>query len=129
MSRQTRRDRHSLVFHGFIAVAPLEASKGPSPRKVGLRLPRLHRRGPIEASALANKASNRWGLPRLHRRGPIEALRCAAPHSGGMVVFHGFIAVAPLKQVAEVQVDQLELGLPRLHRRGPIEAGMGSILR
>jgi len=43
------RGEPSLLFHGFIAVAPLKPTK---PRKEDIPpapLPRLHRRGPIEA--------------------------------------------------------------------------------
>jgi|SRR5208337_448707 len=69
----TRRSSTPMSFHGFIAVAPLKQDRverrpfDPEP------LPRLHRRGPIEAKCLEDKADNR------------------------SLLFHGFIAVAPLK--------------------------------
>jgi len=37
------------LFHGFIAVAPLKPYFGWKNRAAALALPRLHRRGPIEA--------------------------------------------------------------------------------
>src|SRR5271157_6107445 len=65
--------RHNL-FHGFIAVAPLKPVSPKETRLLTGPLPRLHRRGPIEAAATTSPL---WSwvnpLPRLHRRGPIEA--------------------------------------------------------
>ena len=88
-------------FHGFIAVAPLKPGSLLDPEAKLLPLPRLHRRGPIEALDPSARALVRAALPRLHRRGPIEASFSAS----GLSV----------------------LGtLPRLHRRGPIEAAIGA---
>src|SRR5690348_1592313 len=60
-------------------------------------LPRLRRRGPIEARVPPTLPPRSPRLPRLRRRGPIEAwcrsLRAIIPR----LVFHGFAAVAPLK--------------------------------
>ncbi len=39
-----------------------------------------------------------------------------------LAVFHGFIAVAPLK-LERQRCSSARPSLPRLHRRGPIEAG------
>ena len=50
---------------------------------------------------------NYIALPRLHRRGPIEAITCldiAQPRTG---LFHGFIAVAPLKPAATRSFHEL----------------------
>ena len=62
-------------------------------------------------------------LPRCHRRGPIEAEVRAAHLRVARFVFHAVIGVAPLKQDKIVRgVDGLAGGLPRCDRRGPIEA-------
>jgi hypothetical protein len=59
-----------------LRVDPL-ANPGLSPLLQTVReagpLPRLHRRGPIEATGDPVKTEEAWTLPRLHRRGPIEA--------------------------------------------------------
>ena len=168
------RSSIGILFHGFIAVAPLkrrcqsrlrriaivalprlhrrgpiEASRSALQLGIGRRsLPRLHRRGPIEACRIGVERSRSCrALPRLHRRGPIEASRCRARSRcrrllfHGFIavaplkrrcsaqlldavacVFHGFIAVAPLKQLATCMSRSSSRALPRLHRRGPIEA-------
>ena len=111
-------------------------------------LPRLHRRGPIEAAAGPALRPKTLPLPRLHRRGPIEASMPRTSRHSSRRLFHGFIAVAPLKlsdccghakpgtlfhgfiAVAPLKLCwgrpdyRSELTLPRLHRRGPIEAGV-----
>ena len=61
-------------------------------------------------------------LPRLHRRGPIEASIVHAHRRPPVGLFHGFIAVAPLKPLHAQRQPQRARALPRLHRRGPIEA-------
>jgi len=61
-------------------------------------------------------------LPRLHRRGPIEAQLIGFGEFMLVYVFHGFIAVAPLKREQEWKFNRSSGSLPRLHRRGPIEA-------
>jgi len=88
-----------VLFHGFIAVAPLKHWSVPfHVERNAAPLPRLHRRGPIEAfKACIN-------FPRLH-------------------LFHGFIAVAPLKLCWMRPRAWASGALARLHRRGPIEAG------
>ena len=60
-------------------------------------LPRLHRRGPIEVAVRGRCSWPASPLPRLHRRGPIEAISTAPPWEPCSQLFHGFIAVAPLK--------------------------------
>ena len=51
--RLTRRSRDGRrLFHGFIAVAPLKPRCVSDRHARLIALPRLHRRGPIEASAL-----------------------------------------------------------------------------
>src|SRR5208282_1902143 len=41
--------------------------------------------------------------------------------AGPAALFHGFIAVAPLKANFDCRVKAPQKPLPRLHRRGPIE--------
>jgi len=86
------------LFHGFIAVAPLKQDFRDLDGPVLDPLPRLHRRGPIEATGLW-LASRPW-----------------------LRLFHGFIAVAPLKLYFIPHSSERSSPLPRLHRRGPIEA-------
>jgi len=52
---------------------PIEAAQRHHRRAGGLRLPRLPRRGPIEAIRRWTGWKTRSILPRLPRRGPIEA--------------------------------------------------------
>ena len=66
--------------------------------------------------------SARTSLPRLHRRGPIEAGITVQIPENFPLLFHGFIAVAPLKLVGSRPAVVHGRSLPRLHRRGPIEA-------
>src|SRR5208337_3221771 len=61
-------------------------------------------------------------LPRLHRRGPIEANSLSIPARDRHCLFHVFIDVAPLKLECRGKTGQAASPLPRLHRRGPIEA-------
>ncbi len=86
------------LFHGFIAVAPLKPNPPDPSDPSDFALPRLHRRGPIEACVGPDRRVSRHPvLPRLHRRGPIEALSEAVRWLARYDLFHGFIAVAPLK--------------------------------
>src|SRR5208282_587498 len=81
-----------------------------------------HRRGPIEATPTAACLSAYRSLPRLHRRGPIEARPRSRLSRKTIRLFHGFIAVAPLKLRGDLDAEDGLAPLPRLHRRGPIEA-------
>src|SRR5208337_2384586 len=95
-----------------------------------MALPRLHRRGPIEARGQWRRGRSLGGsLPRLHRRGPIEAGTITTVSPTSLLLFHGFIAVAPLKRLLRGTSCATVSTLPRLHRRGPIEAGFVSRLR
>ena len=86
-----------VLFHGFIAVAPLKR-RGPQLRRAVLRL--FH--GFIAVAPLKHLESRITShIPRL---------------------FHGFIAVAPLKRLRGPLRVSRPTALPRLHRRGPIEA-------
>src|SRR5579884_872289 len=83
-------------FHGLIAVAPLKRAAAPRLAATEVKIPRLNRRGPIEAGKPPAEGLADAGIPRLNRRGPIEAtvLSCVHPIP---IRFHGLIAVAPLK--------------------------------
>jgi hypothetical protein len=65
------------------------------------RSPRLHRRGPIEATLDVGVPLERPRSPRLHRRGPIEAPAWAPSRSSVIPVLHDFIVVAPLKLLVD----------------------------
>jgi len=66
------------LFHGFIAVAPLKHWSVPfHVERNAAPLPRLHRRGPSKLCWMRPRAWASGALPRLHRRGPIEAGRCS----------------------------------------------------
>ena len=84
------------LFHGFIAVAPLKPTKSTATFALDHAL--FH--GSIAVAPLKQccwRLSLRVAaLPRLHRRGPIEAA-VGRRHPSCRVLFHGFIAVAPLK--------------------------------
>ena len=114
--------RLSTVFHGFIAVAPLKRSGPARDWASTRRLPRLHRRGPIEAG----RASDTAALHVYVFHGFIAVAPLKQHASGAAMpvtdVFHGFIAVAPLKHVLTTCGSPGSRRLPRLHRRGPIEA-------
>ncbi len=102
---------------------PIEAAAWCLSRRCQCTLPRLHRRGPIEARASPRCDRRcRQTLPRLHRRGPIEAGTPPFKPADDPRLFHGFIAVAPLKHSLCRGACGGALPLPRLHRRGPIEA-------
>ena len=73
-------------------------------------------------SLLLQRVRGAGPLPRLHRRGPIEATAAESAVPCKRKLFHGFIAVAPLKLVEHTPNVPAVLALPRLHRRGPIEA-------
>ncbi len=66
-------------------------------------------------------------LPRLHRRGPIEAVPAAVNSAFAAGLFHGSIAVAPLKPPMKRWTRLWPATLPRLHRRGPIEAAITTL--
>ena len=108
---------------------PIEASRLSSRLIAMPPLPRHHRRGPIEAARCGRHRPAAPGpLPRHHRRGPIEAndagkpwrsittlprLIAVAPlkpnRDGRQVdrlraLFHGFIAVAPLKRTSRLRL-------------------------
>src|SRR3990172_7080756 len=84
-------------LHGFTAVAPLKLIHTSEPTDDTNASPRLHRRGPIEASwAQASRRAMR-SSPRLHRRGPIEAWYVSR-RCNHRRCLHGFTAVAPLKR-------------------------------
>ena len=90
----------AVLFHGFIAVAPLKrvaatgsAVCGPTP------LPRLHRRGPIEAGFTVDCI----GMANLLFHGfiavaPLKRALVSLAKGRPALLFHGFIAVAPLKR-------------------------------
>ena len=61
-------------------------------------------------------------IPRLNRRGPIEAFGADHFVPFASRPFHDTIVVAPLKRICPVQCETFELPIPRHHRRGPIEA-------
>ncbi len=84
--------------------------------------PRLHRRGPIEASQALHDLLLCKSSPRLHRRGPIEAFPWVCPRNCLTSGLHGFIAVAQLKPEQQQDLRPTTAPSPRLHRRGPIEA-------
>ncbi len=113
-----------MLFHGFIAVAPLKRILHLSRQVLHAALPRLHRRGPIEARRCVTSCESSPSLPRLHRRGPIEARSSGSIIGSRAALFHGFIAVAPLKRFGAAPACLWRHALPRLHRRGPIEATM-----
>ncbi len=72
-------------------------------------LPRLHRRGPIEAAMSPPQTTDPKPLPRLHRRGPIEATLVVWRDGSAPRLFHGSIAVAPLKRtMCRGGCDQVE---------------------
>ena len=90
---------------------------------IGLTPPRVDPLANPVLSPLLQTVRGAGSLPRLHRRGPIEV------HGRGDVrgphgLFHGFIAVAPLKQSQQHLPGSHQPALPRLHRRGPIEAAI-----
>jgi hypothetical protein len=53
---------------------------------------------------------------------PLKARPRAGRRAGGRV-FHGLIAVAPLKEAGLIAQANPPVSLPRPHRRGPIEVG------
>jgi len=85
-------------------------------------LPRLHRRGPIEAPPSADRDDRPTCL--FHGFIAVAPLKLflRSPTSSLRPLFHGFIAVAPLKRFWCRQGHGSPHTLPRLHRRGPIEA-------
>ena len=82
-------------------------------------LPRLQRRGPIEAILVRCQLA--VGLPRLQRRGPVEATTDNRQLTTDKRGFHDSSVVAPLKPSWSVGSWQLAVGLPRLQRRGPLK--------
>ncbi len=63
----------------------------------GERFPRPNSRGPIEAGTAESILGYYVGFPRPNSRGPIEANTRGPRTSEKLAVFHGLIAVAPLK--------------------------------
>ena len=91
-----------VVFRSFTGAAPLKRDLDAVGDKGRLRLPLLHRSGPIEAVPNATpRDAPMPSLPLLHRSGPIEAT-CSAPLSLTVVVFRSFTGAAPLKLVVVV---------------------------
>src|SRR5262249_40176132 len=74
------------------------------------------------ATRYAARSLEAGRLPRPHRRGPLEAAASRRTWPTGCNVFRGLIAAAPLKPLTPRWNRRLHRGLPRPHRRGPIEA-------
>ena len=85
------------------------------------QFPRLQKRGPIEAYRATKRARCLALFPRLQKRGPIEA-ELINSLGGGVVGFHAYKSVAPLKLINRYLTRIVEVGFPRLQKRGPIEA-------
>ena len=70
---------------------------------IGLTPPRFDPLANPVLSLLLQTVREAGPLPRLHRRGPIEA-DSRRRSRAAILLFHGFIAVAPLKQLGQGQV-------------------------
>ncbi len=64
----------------------------------------------------------RANYPRVHTRGPIEASTFANALKTLLATIRGFTPAAPLKRFAGLAVRAKGNNYPRVHTRGPIEA-------
>ena len=118
----------SLLFHGFIAVAPLKSDSIPKEWSDHRASSTAHRRGPIEVRILTALIRAKAKLL-FHGFIAVAPLKyaCLFRDSKDSPLFHGFIAVAPLKLRCRLLPIVVEASLPRLHRRGPIEVAMFAV--
>src|SRR5271157_3346658 len=110
------------LFHVFIDVAPLKPCSLPPSGTIRKLFHVFIDVAPLKPNFLGFWDNTPKSLPRLHRRGPIEAHQKATHPLAVDFLFHVFIDVAPLKRELHVRPLWLLRSLPRLHRRGPIEA-------
>ena len=86
------------------------------------KLPRLFRRGHIEAARSFTWTPAQFGLPRLFRRGHIEAVSASPPLLRLLLDYPACLGGATLKRQFRLHFTPQPCGLPRLFRRGHIEA-------
>ena len=95
--------RRSPVFHDSIVVAPLKLVCAGPGGCTAASLPRLHRRGPIEASSLEGRLDEHFAV--FHDSIVVAPLKLGAclVMATDIVVFHDSIVVAPLKRALHCQ--------------------------